>query len=87
MAVDNIIRKPIKIEGLYFICNGEKKEPDNVWFSDVESDVSTKGKCHCMYDNTLYEVYTSDNEAYYNMELAGLSTSYERGTIFNFYRG
>ncbi len=85
MSVDNIIRKPIKIEGLYFNYNGEKKEPRTVWFSDVESEVSTKGKCHCMYDNVLYEVYTSNNEVYYNTELAGCSASYDGKTIHNFF--
>lgn len=86
MSVDNIIRKPIKIEGLYFNYKGEKKQPGNVWFSNVESEVTSKGKCHCMYDNALHEVYTSKNEVYYNSELAGLSASYNGKEISSFYR-
>ena len=86
MSVDNIIRKPIKIEGLHFNYNGEKKQPGNVWFSDLESEIIRKGKCHCMYDNALYEVYTSENEVYYNAELAGLSASYDGKKISGFYR-
>ena len=86
MSVDNIIRKPITIEGLHFNYNGEKKQPGNVWFSDVESEATRKGKCHCMYDNALYVVQTSENEVYYNSELAGLSASYDGKIIYNFYR-
>lgn len=86
MSVDNIIRKPIKIEGLYFNYNGEKKEPCSVWFSDLESEVTSKGRCHCMYDNALHDVYISENEVYYNAELAGLSASYDGKEISGFYR-
>lgn len=75
-----------KFEGLYFNYKGEKKQPGNVWFSNVESEVTSKGKCHCMYDNALHEVYTSKNEVYYNSELAGLSASYNGKEISSFYR-
>lgn len=83
-SVDNIIRKPLKIEGLYFDYNGEKKQPNSIWFSDVESDISTKGKCHCIYDNALHDVFTPDGKAYFNAELAGLSAGYDGKTIYNF---
>lgn len=84
MSVDNIIRKPLKVLGLYFDCNGEKKTPSNIWFSDIESEVSRFGLCHCMWNNALYTVCLPSGEPYRNSELAGLTASYEEGTIFNY---
>lgn len=86
MSVDNIIRKPVKIDGLYFLLNGEKRQPETVWFSDVESLTSSKGKCHTMFDNALYEVFAPDGTCYSNMELSGLSASYDGKSVYNFYR-
>ena len=82
MSVDNIIRKPIKAEGLYFVHNGEKRQPGTVWFSDDED----LGNCYCMYDCVLYVVYAPDGKFYSNKELAGLNASYDGKTIYNFYR-
>ena len=84
MTVDNLVRKPIKVSGLYFDYNGERKQPSNVWFSDIESEVSRRGLCHCMYDNVLYTVCLPSGEPYRNSELAGLTASYDEGTIFNY---
>lgn len=84
MTVDNLVRKPIKVAGLYFNCDGEKKTPSNVWFSDIKSEVSRRGLCHCMYDNVLYTVCLPSGEPYRNSELAGLTASYDEGTIFNY---
>ena len=86
ISVDNIIRKPIKVEGLYFVYNGEKRQPGTVWFSDVESEASQMGKCYCMFDNALYTVHTPDGKVYFNKELARLKASYDGKTIYNFYR-
>ena len=82
MSVDNIIRKPIKVEELYFVYNGEKRQPGTVWFSDA----GDSGNCYCMYDNALYMVHNSKGEVYFNKELAGLNASYDGKTIYNFYR-
>ena len=82
MSVDNIIRKPIKIEGLYFVYNGEKRQPHVVWFSDAEES----GNCYCMYDNALYVVYSPNGKVYSNKELAELNASYDGKTIYNFYK-
>ena len=84
MTVDNLVRKPIKVSGLYFNYNGEKKQPTSLWFSNVESEVAHRGKCHCMYDNVLYTVCLPSGEPYRNSELAGLTASYDEGTIFNY---
>ena len=85
MNVDNLVRKPIKVSGLYFNYNGEKKQPTSLWFSDVESEVSHRGKCHCMYGGVLYAVLASDGTPYCNEALAGLSTSYDGETIYNYH--
>lgn len=85
MSIENMICKPIKIKGLYFIHNKEKIEPKRLWFSNTVSDITTKGQCHCMYDNLLYHVYTPDGSVYYNSELSGLSASYDGESIYNFY--
>lgn len=86
MSVDNIIRKPIKVSGLYFNYNGEKKQPTSLWFSNVESEVSHRGKCHTMFGCVLYPVCTKDGEAYVNADLAGLSASYDGETIYDYYK-
>lgn len=84
MSVDNLVRKPIKVAGLYFDCDGKKKTPSNVWFSDIKSEVSRFGLCHCMWNCTLYTVCLPSGEPYRNEALAGLTASYEDGTIFNY---
>lgn len=84
MTVDNLIRKPIKVAGLYFDCDGEKKTPSNVWFSDIKSEVSRFGLCHCTWNCTLYTVCLPNGEPYRNEDLAGLTASYDDGTIFNY---
>ena len=84
MSVDNLVRKPIKVSGLYFNYNGEKKQPTSLWFSNVESEVSHRGKCHSMYGGELHAVFTSGGTPYCNESLAGLTASYEDGTIFNY---
>lgn len=84
MSVDNLVRKPVKVAGLYFDCDGEKKTPSNIWFSDIESEVSRFGLCHCMWNNALYTVCLPSGEPYQNSGLAGLTASYEDGTIFNY---
>ena len=84
MTVDNLVRNPIKIAGLYFDCDGEKKTPSNVWFSDIKSEVSRFGLCHCMWNCTLYTVCLPSGKPYRNEDLAGLTASYDDGTIFNY---
>lgn len=84
MSVDNIIRKPMKVSGLYFNYNDEKKQPTSLWFSNVDSGVSHRGKCHCMYGGELYEVFAPDGTPYYNEALSGLSTRYDGETIYNY---
>lgn len=86
MSIENLIRKPIRMEGLYFVHNHQRMQPKTIWFSSVESDISTKGKCHCMYNNTLHTVFTSENTVYYNLELSGLSAYYDGKEISNFYK-
>lgn len=86
MSIDDLIRKPMKVSGLYFIYNGEKKQPTSLWFSNVNSGVSHRGKCHCMYGGELYDVFSSDGKEYINKDLAGLSTSYDGETIYNYQR-
>lgn len=86
MSVDNIIRKPIKIEGLYFMCNGEKKQPTSLWFTDIENEVIHKGRCFSMYGGELYTVCSSDDKQYINEDLAGLNASYDGKSIYGFYR-
>ena len=81
MSVDNLVRKPIN---LYFDCDGEKKTPSNVWFSDINREASRFGVCHCMWNCTLYTVCLPNGEPYRNESLAGLTASYEDGTIFNY---
>ena len=39
-----------------------------------------------MYDNALHIVFTSENVAYCNTELAGLSAHYDGKEISNFYK-
>lgn len=84
MSADNLFRKPVKVAGLYFVHNGVRKHPSSVWFSDVESEVSSKGVCHCMFDNVLCPVYTPAGEVYKNAELAGLSASYDGESIYDY---
>lgn len=86
MSVDNIIRKPIKIEGLYILYNGEKNQPTSLWFSNIESKVTNKGRCYSIFGGKLYSVQTSNGETYYNEDLAGLSASYDGKSIYGFYR-
>lgn len=83
MSISNLMRRPLKVKGLYFVHAKEKKRPSNVWFSDCYSTAG-KGVCHCVYDNALYTVYASDGEIYKNEELAGLSASYDGETVNNF---
>lgn len=86
MTVEQITRKSVKVEGLYFNYNEEKRQPTSVWFSDVESGVTSKGRCHCMFGGELYFVQTADGRAYYNADLAGLSASYDGKEISDFYK-
>ena len=86
MTVEQITHEPIKIEGLYFPYNGEKKQPESLWFSDIESEATGKGRCHCMFDNKLHSVHTSDGKTYYNDDLAGVSAKYDGEKIYGFYR-
>lgn len=85
-SVDDIICKPIRIEGLYFTYNGEKKQPSSVWFSNMESEATGKGKCHTMYGGMLHPVLAPDGESYYNESLAGLCAKYDGNTIYGFYK-
>lgn len=85
MSVANLVRKPIKVSGLYFNYNGEKKQPTSLWFSNVESEVSHRGKCHSMYGGMLYDVFSPDGTPFCNEDLAGLSTSYDDDTIYNYH--
>lgn len=83
MSVDNIIRKPIKVSGLYFWNDdNETVSPCNVWFSD---NAASKGKCFSMFGGVLYPVCTMDGETYVNADLAGLSASYDGETIYNYH--
>lgn len=84
MSVDSLFRKPVKVAGLYFVHNGVRKQPSSVWFSDVESEVSSKGVCHCMFDNVLCPVYTPAGEVYKNAELAGLTASYDGESVYDY---
>lgn len=86
MTVEQITHKPVKIEGLYFTYNGEKKQPASVWFSDIESEATSKGRCHCMFDSKLYSVHTSDGNPYFNDDLAGVNAKYDGEKIYGFYR-
>lgn len=86
MTVEQITHKPIKIEGLYFNYNGGKKQPASVWFSDIESEVTSKGRCHCMFDNKLHSVQTSDGKTYCNDDLAGLTAKYDGKSLYGFYK-
>lgn len=79
MTVEQIIHKPVKIEGLYINCNGERRHPSGLWFSD-------EGKCWSMLNCELHSVCTPDGEAYFKEDLAGLSASYDGETIYGFYR-
>ena len=85
MTIENLVRKPIKVAGLYFDYNGEKKQPSNVWFSDIESEVSRRGLCHSMYGGELYTVFAPDGTPFCNEALAGLSASYDGETIYNYH--
>ena len=80
-SIENMIRKPLKIRGLYFFHNNEKKVPESLWFSNSES----KGKCFCLYNGTLYDIYTSDGNAYFNKELSGLNALYDGKKICGYY--
>lgn len=84
MSIENIIRKPVKMEGLYFLYNGERMVPQNLWFSDIDNGTTRKGSCHCMYDNALHVVLTPFDAIYNNVDLAGLSASYDGKEIYNF---
>lgn len=84
MSVDNIIRKPVKMEGLYFTYKGEKRVPANLWFSDIGND-GQRGLCYSMYDNALHIVLSSDGNPYCNEDLAGLNASYDNVLIYNFH--
>ena len=85
MSVENLIRKSVKIEGLYFFTDdGEKKSPTSIWFSDIYSEVSKKGICYCTYDSKLRPVHKSDGKIYYNDNLVGLSASYNGKKIYDF---
>lgn len=86
MTVEQITHEPVKIEGLYFTYNGEKKQPTSVWFSDIESEVTSKGRCHCMFGCELHSVQASDGKAYYNADLAGLSAEYDGKMIYGFHK-
>lgn len=79
MTVEQIIHKPLKIEGLYINCNGESIQPSDLWFSD-------NGRCWSMFNCEMHSVCTSDGETYYNKDLSGLSASYDGKTIYGFYR-
>lgn len=85
MTVDQIIHEPVRAEGLYFTYDGEKKQPGNVWFSDIESE-TCKGMCYCMFGCRLYSVQTPDGKAYRNEELAGLNAEYDGKSIYGFYK-
>ena len=82
MSVDDLVRKPIKVKGLYFWNNeNETVRPKNLWFSD---NAECKGKCYTMLGGLLYTVCTMDGETYFNEDLAGLSASYDGETIYNY---
>lgn len=85
MSVENIIRKPIKTEGLYFVHDGEKRTPASLWFSNVESELAKAGNCYTMYDNALHLVFTPNGEAYSNIDLKGVGARYDGKTIYDFF--
>lgn len=85
MSIENIIRKPIKMEGIYFIHNEEKRTPASLWFSNVKSDFAEVGNCYTMYNNALHPVFTPDGEAFSHKDLVGLSAGYDGKTISNFF--
>lgn len=85
MSVENIIRKPIKMDGLYFTYNGEKRIPASLWFSSVESDIAKVGNCYTTYANALHPVFTPNGEAYSNIDLKGVSAKYDGKIISNFF--
>ena len=84
MRVDDLVRKPVNVEGLY-IWNNENEivSPKNVWFSD---NAASRGKCFSMFGGVLYPVCTMDGEAYVNADLVGLSASYDGKTIHNYHK-
>lgn len=84
MSIDDLVRKPVNIEGLYFWNDdNETVRPKNVWFSDYAEN---KGKCFSMFGGVLYPVCTVDGEAYINADLAGLSARYDGKVIYNYYK-
>lgn len=86
MSVDNIIRKPISIEGLYFISEDQRHTPTSIWFSGFDNELVKTGSCYCGYGNGLHPVLQPNGEPYNNMELKGISAHYNGKKIFGFYK-
>lgn len=78
-SIENLVRKPIKVSGLYFLNDGVKETPSSVWFNDQS------GLCYTMYASTLYPVCDADGKQYVMPELAGVSAYYDGKKLYKFY--
>lgn len=85
-SIDDIIRQPIKVAGLYFTYHGEKKQPSSVWFGIDNGRGSKVGECFTMYDCALHPVMTSNGEQLIRPELKDLCASYDGKKLYHFYR-
>ena len=77
--------------GLYFVYNGEKRTPSNLYFSADLRDWWNDprhygGRCFTHYDNALRPVYAMDGKQYEERDIRCISADYDADThiIYNF---
>lgn len=78
-SIENLVRKPINVSGLYFLNNGVKETPSSVWFNDQSAG------CYTMSNCALYPVFDADGNQYVVSELAGISAYYDGKKLYKFH--
>lgn len=83
--------KKIKVRGLYFIYNGEKRTPNCLYFSSDlrkwwDNPEEYEGRAYIHFDNALRPVMTPDGRQFEVRGLACVAASYDGRVISDFYK-
>lgn len=81
--------KPRKIDGLYFMYNGQKETPGKVWFGcdlrEFHDDPNEIGLAYCHFDNALRAVYLPDGQQLQDPKLRNVAAYYKNGILYDFH--
>lgn len=87
MSVDVIVAKPIETTGLYYIENGEKKQPDKLYFSSYtdERTGDVEGDAFASIRFSITPCYKADGTRLRIEWLSGMNARYDGNKIYGFY--